>query len=115
VWAPHQKDAFSKLWPLDGDAPVESLRGVPIEVKGEKGFAITFRRSGGIWMGAALGSQTLTARGPLFRIMGLGPVVGSPTIAASGDAILIAWADHASAGDPWGLRLAKFSPGEAPR
>ena len=115
VWAPHLKDNVSKLWPIDADAPVEALRGVPIEAKGEKGFAIAFRKAGAIWMGAALGDKTLTARGPLFRIMGLGPVVGSPTIASIGDSILIAWADRAAAQDSWGLRWVKFTPGEAPR
>jgi hypothetical protein len=114
VWAPHLKDTASKLWPVDQDGPVEALRGVPIEVGGEKGFAIAFRKSGAVWMGAALGDKTLTPRGPLFRIMGLGPIVGSPTIASSGDSILIAWADRATAQEPWGLRWVKFTPGEAP-
>ena len=114
VWAPHLKDAYSKLWPLDGDAPVEALRGVAIETKGERGFAVTFRRTGAIWTGVALGDKTLTPRGPLFRIAGLGPVVGSPTIAASAGSVLIAWADRPSPTDMWGIRWAKFTPGEAP-
>jgi hypothetical protein len=114
VWAPHGKDAYTKLWPLDGDGPVEALRGVPVELKGEKGFAIAFRRAGAIWMGTALGDAELATKGPLFRVMGMGPTVGSPTLAAAGDAILIAWADRTSASDPWGLRWTKLTPGEAP-
>jgi hypothetical protein len=114
VWAPHGKDTYSKLWPLDGDGAVEALRGVPIELKNEKGFAIAFRRSGAIWMGAATGNEELLARGPLFRVMGLGPVLGSPTIAWGGAAALVAWADRASPSDGWSLRMTKFTPGQAP-
>jgi hypothetical protein len=115
AWASHgRSDATTKLWPLDGDAPVEALRGVPIEVKGEHGIAIAFRRAGAIWMGAAVGERP-APKGALFRVEALGPVVGSPTIASAGDAILVAWADRAAETDAWGLRWTKLTPGEPPR
>src|SRR5262249_34412649 len=111
---PHGKDTATKMWPLEGDAPVEALRGVAIDFKGEHGVAVVFRRAGAIWMGAALGEK-LAPKGALFRVEGLGPVVGSPTLAPAGAAGSAAWADRGSATDPWGLRWTKLVPGEPTR
>jgi hypothetical protein len=106
VWAPHGKDSFAKLFALDGDAAVESLRVIPLP--SGKGIALAFRRGAQIFVGVATGDAVLNAEGELSKISSLGQA-GSPTIAASGDSIVIAWADRASKDDAWGIRWTKRS------
>lgn len=111
AWAPRGSDKISSLWSLTGSGAVEALRGAPLD--GGGGIAITYRRSGAIWLGVATGDKSLSA-GNLSSTQGLGPQVGSPAIAASGNSVLAIWADRASATDAWGLRLQRWKIGEAP-
>lgn len=106
VWAPHGKDSFAKLFALDGDAPVESLRVIPLP--SGKGIALAFRRGAQIFVGVATGDAVLNAEGELSKIASLGQA-GSPAIAASGDSIVVAWADRATKEDAWGIRWTKRS------
>jgi hypothetical protein len=108
AWAPHGKNAWAKLFELEGEGPVEALRGVPLST--EKGIAVTFRRGGSIWVGVAKGEGALEPAGSLVQLAGLGQV-GSPSIATSGADVIVAWADRSSAQDPWQVRWAKVSPG----
>lgn len=111
AWAPRNTEKIANLWALDGSAPVEALRGAPLD--GGGGIAIVFRRSGAIWLGVATGEKSLTP-GNLSSTQGLGPVVGSPVIASSGNAALAVWADRATANDAWGLRLQRWKVGDTP-
>jgi hypothetical protein len=113
VASPFGSATFTKLFPIEGgDAPLDALRGVALDGKTlGKGYAIAFRRGGAIWMGA-FSAEPIAAKGPLLRIQGQGPQVGQPAIAASGDAILVAWADRASATESWSIRWVRFTPGE---
>ncbi|MGH7329868.1 MAG: hypothetical protein ACREJX_16090 [Polyangiaceae bacterium] len=111
AWAPRNTEKTASLWTLDGNAPVEALRGTPLD--GGGGIAIAYRRSGAIWLGIATGEKSLTP-GNLSSTQGLGPVVGSPVIASSGNAALAVWADRASSSDAWGLRMQRWKVGEAP-
>jgi hypothetical protein len=106
VWAPHGKDSFAKLFALDGDAAVESLRVIPLP--SGKGIALAFRRGAAIFVGVATGDAVLNAEGELSKISSLGQA-GSPTLAASGDSIVVAWADRATKDDQWGIRWTKRS------
>ena len=110
VWAPHDQNSYAKLFSLDGDGAVEAIRAVPLP---SKGIALTFRRGNAIYVGAAKGDAVLTAEGPLSRIAGLGQV-GSPSITTSGDTIIVAWSDRATAQDPWQVRWTKLTVGGAP-
>jgi hypothetical protein len=113
VWAPHGTEKIATLWALPGEGAAEALRAVPLD--SSKGYAIAFRRSGAIWIGIATSDgKTLTAKGELTGVAGLGPQVGSPAIAASGDQVLVVWADRASTSDAWGLRSQRAKIGEAP-
>lgn len=106
VWAPHGKDSFAKLFALDGDGAVESLRVIPLP--SGKGIALAFRRGAQILVGVATGDSVLNAEGELSKISSLGQA-GSPTLAASGDSIVVAWADRATKDDAWGIRWTKRS------
>jgi hypothetical protein len=116
VWAPRDQNSWAKLFELEGDGqPVDAIRAVPIGTS--KGIALVFRRGNAIHVGAAKGAAALTAEGPLSRIAGLGQV-GSPSVATSGDSIVVAWSDRANAQDSWQVRWTKLAVGgkpEAPR
>ncbi len=113
VWAPHGTDKSTTLWALTGDGPAEALRGTPLD-GADKGFGIAFRHASAIWLGVALGDgKTLTARGALTSVPGLGPQVGSPAIASSGEWLFAVWADRPSSDSPWGLRWLRWKMGEA--
>jgi hypothetical protein len=108
VWAPHGKDAATKLFTLEGEGNVEALRATSL---GDgKGLALAFRRGNAIYVGFAKG-EPLEPAGGLARIGGLGQV-GSPAIAASGEEALVAWADRAGTDDEWRVRLTKVRVGD---
>jgi hypothetical protein len=111
AWAPLASDKSVKLWPLpSADQPVESLRGEPLP--NAAGFAIAFRHAGAIWFGA-FGGTPPAPLGSLLHVDGLGPKIGSPAVAASGDRMMVAWADRATKDDPWSVRYAFFRPSDA--
>ncbi|WP_394842060.1 hypothetical protein LZC95_33905 [Pendulispora brunnea] len=105
VWAPHDSDEVNALWPLPGGAPIEGLRAVPLDASG-RGYAMAFRRGTSIWTGfiSAKGNHRLSPLGDLTETKGLGGEVGSPSIAVSGETVLVAWADRTDRKDAWGLR-----------
>ena len=105
VWAPHDQNTYAKLFSADGDGAIDAIRAVPLG--GTKGIAVTFRRGNAIYVGAAKGDSVLTPEGSLVRIAGLGQV-GSPAITTSGDTIVVAWSDRATAQDPWQVRWTKL-------
>ena len=114
AWAPYKSNEADVIWKLDGDTPVEAIRAAPLDAAHEDaGWAIAFRRGTSIYAGAANGGATFTPKGPLVKIDGLGPQVGSPTVAAQDGAVLVAWADRAQPSDPWALRWVRFVPGDA--
>ena len=110
AWAPHGSDKSIKLWALaNPDAPVEALRGEALP--NGKGTAVAFRHAGAIWFGA-FGGDPPAPLAPLIKVDGLGPVIGSPALAASGDRVMVAWADRAAKENPWSVRFATFHPGD---
>ena len=110
VWAPRDQNTYAKLFTLDGDGAVDAIRAVPLPTKG---IAVAFRRGKDVYVGVAKGDAALTAEGSLAHISGLGQV-GMPSIAVSGDSIIVAWSDRAAALDPWQVRWTKLAVGGAP-
>jgi hypothetical protein len=119
-WSDNAVSAASKpaeaphaLWTLDGDALPDTIRSADA---GESGVAVVFRRRGGIFGG--LVGKDRSARGGLTQIVGAGAPegspVGSPTLAVSGSTIAVAFADRASASEPWSLRIGAASGGSFP-
>jgi hypothetical protein len=113
AWAPMRGAPAGQLWPLDGSSDVESLRGA-VDATGEHAIALAFRRAGSVWMGAAEGATAFAPKGDLAHIGALGPVVGSPAVTISDGVVMVAWADRATADDPWRLRLVRFKAGSSP-
>jgi hypothetical protein len=112
AWAPHGEDSWAKLFDLSGEGPIEALRGVPLAQA--RGIAITFRRGAAVYVGTATGDAVLKGEGSLHRVAGLGEQVGAPAIAASGDSVILAFADRASGEDPWQVRLTRLGVGTPP-
>jgi hypothetical protein len=110
VWAPKDQNSYAKIFALDGEGVVDAIRAVPLA---SKGIAVTFRRGNAIYVGVAKGDSVLTPEGSLGRISGLGQV-GSPNIAVSGENVIVAWSDRASAQEPWQVRWTKVTAGGAP-
>jgi len=74
---------------------------------------MTFRQGNAIKIGVARGENTLEAEGELSSINGLGQgagVLGSPVIAASGDRVVVAWADRSVNDADWGVRWTTVKP-----
>ncbi len=113
-WAHPGAAAAGKLWALDGDGDVEAVRGAVESAGDVTTTAIALRHANAIWLGTAAGRTSLTPKGALARIDGLGTGVGQPALAISDGIIVAAWADRASAEDPWRLRWVRFKAGEAP-
>jgi hypothetical protein len=113
-WAPLRQPPGGQLWTLEGGEDVEALRGA-VDRSGDPEVAVAFRRAGAVWMGVAEGTTSLAPKGELSRIDGLGIAVGSPAVAMSGGAVVVAWADRSSSDEPWHLRWARFKAGTAPR
>lgn len=111
VWAPHNQNSWAKLFAIDGEGAVDAIRAVPLGAT--KGIAVAFRRGNTVHVGAAKGEAVLTPEGSLTAIAGLGQV-GSPAITTSGDTIIVAWSDRATAQDPWQVRWTKLSIGGTP-
>jgi hypothetical protein len=114
VWARPGAPSAGTLWPLEGDGPVEALRGATDLTQDAPTTAVAFRHAGTIWLGTAVGRDALAPVGALTRAGGASSAVGSPAIAASAGAVIAAWADRAAATDPWRLRWVTFKAGEAP-
>ncbi|MGH7296457.1 MAG: hypothetical protein ACRELB_16085, partial [Polyangiaceae bacterium] len=101
------------LWALDEGPGVDAMRGA-FDGAGDPAVALAFRRSGAVWMGVASGSASLSPKGELSHIEGLGTAVGSPAIAIGSGVVMAAWADRASSDEPWKLRWTHFDAGAAP-
>jgi hypothetical protein len=101
------------LWTLDGDALPDTIRSVDA---GDQGVAVVFRRRGGIFGGVV--GKDRAPRGGLTQIAGAGAPegspVGSPTLAASGSTVAVAFADRASTSDPWSVRIGAAPIGSFP-
>jgi hypothetical protein len=109
VWGAQANDAPQTIWALESDTPVEALRAVALE---DGGDAVAFRQGTAIYLGAIHADKT--PMGQLSQVPGLGPQIGSPALAVSGNTVMVVWADRAAASDPWMLRLLRWQPGEAP-
>jgi hypothetical protein len=112
VWARSGGGPVGKLWPLSGSDDVDALRAGSEGAPGDTTTAIAFRQGGQIWFGVATGYRSLSARGDLSRIAGLGPTVGSPAVAVSEGAVVVAWSDRTSSDVPWHIRMVHMKPGE---
>jgi hypothetical protein len=110
VWAPRDQNTYAKLFTLEGEGGVDAIRAVPLP---SKGIAVAFRRGKDVYVGVAKGDAVLEPEGSLAHISSLGQV-GMRSITNSGDSIIVAWSDRATAQEPWQIRWTKLVAGGAP-
>jgi hypothetical protein len=106
-------DSPVAVWPLEGDEPPDAIR---VASAGDAGQVVVFRRRGEI-MGGVI-DRDQKARGNLVKIAGAGAPagspVGAPTVATSGRAVAVAFADRSGASEPWGVRVGTAKLGTMP-
>jgi hypothetical protein len=112
VWTRPGGGPAGKLWPVDGADDVDALRAASEGAPGDTTTVMVFRRGTEVWMGTATGYRSLSPKGDLSRVAGLGPSVGSPAVAVNDGAVIVAWSDRTSADEPWHLRLVHMKAGE---
>lgn len=114
VWAHAGAGPSGSLWALPGPDDIDALRAASEGEPGETTTAIAFRRSNAVWVGVVSGYRSLTPKGDITHIAGLGLTVGSPAIAVNEGAVVVAWSDRASPDVPWHIRMVQMKPGELP-
>jgi hypothetical protein len=103
AWASCASETPRTLWHFT-QGPVEELRGIAL---GDGGFAVVFRQGGSVWFGR-LDSEKAPV-GPLKRVAERESLRG-PTIAESGDNVMIIWTERAANQDNWSLGGATVAP-----
>lgn len=109
------------LWPLpwSGSGKVRASAPPPESIRvartSDGGAVVAVKRPGVVWVGA-IGAD-LSARGPLVPLARQSTAIGTPSLAATHDGGVIAWAEHAAGSADWQVMLATFSatPNEPPR
>jgi hypothetical protein len=114
VWTKAGAAATHDLWSIDGDAEIDAIRGVSERTADEATLLVGFRRGNAILLGLASGGGDWASTGDLVRFGGLGQNIGAPAIALVNGTVMVAWADRATAAEPWRLRWAHFRAGETP-
>jgi GYF domain 2 len=97
------------LWPLTGE---DSLGAAGVRAAGDRGFALLFRRAGGIW-GGFLGADR-KAKGDLVKVTGSGGAVGKPAGGWNGRELAVIFADRSDASGRYEIRVGHAPPGAIP-
>jgi hypothetical protein len=113
VWTKPGVAATHDLWAIDGDAEIDAIRGVSERTADEATLLVGFRRGNAVFLGLGSGGDWVPT-GDLIRFGGLGQTIGAPAIALENGTVMVAWADRATAAEPWRLRWAHFRAGQTP-
>ncbi|WP_437997271.1 GYF domain-containing protein [Sorangium sp. So ce185] len=100
--------APSRLWPVQGDEPLESPRAL---AAGSRGYAVAFRREKAVWAGW-LDAERRPA-GELTRVNGSGGALGKPSLGWNERALAVVFADRPADGR-WEIRAGQAAPGDIP-
>jgi hypothetical protein len=103
AWASCASETPRTLWHFT-QGPVEELRGIAL---GDGGYAVVFRQGGAAWFGR-LDSERAPV-GPLKRVAERTDL-RSPTVAESGDDVMIVWTERATSQDNWSLAGVSVAP-----
>ncbi|WP_437810370.1 GYF domain-containing protein [Sorangium sp. So ce1078] len=101
--------APSRLWPVQGDEPLESPRAL---AAGSRGYAVAFRREKAVWAGW-LDAERKPA-GELLRVTGSGGAIGKPSLGWNERALAVVFADRPADGR-WEIRAGQAASGDIPR
>ncbi|WP_437598090.1 GYF domain-containing protein [Sorangium sp. So ce590] len=98
----------SRLWPVQGDEPLESPRAL---AAGAHGYAVAFRREKAVWTGW-LDAERRPA-GELTRVTGSGGALGKPSLGWNERALAVVFADRPMDGR-WEIRAGQAASGDIP-
>jgi hypothetical protein len=122
-WAKTNGAPVAKLWDLDGDGDVDAVRVAIDDGAPGKTMGVVFRRGNAVDVGlaapaseeAGAGDAPMPAAlGGITRFASAGPAIGSPVIAIQDGVVIAAWADRASADEPWRVRTVGYKVGDTP-
>ncbi len=103
--------APTTLWPLEGIVEPEAAR--VLVARDGAGYAVTFRRGGGIFAGW-LGADRKPVGNPV-RVVGSGGSVGKPNLGYNGRELAVVFADKAPGGrSRWEIRVGRAPRGSIP-
>jgi hypothetical protein len=102
-WASCASQAPHPLWPL-AEGKVRELRGIALA---DGGYAVLFAQNDALWFGKLDAEKNPT--GALSKIAE-GSHLRWPTIAQTGERLLVVWAELASGRDQWSLAGASLAP-----
>jgi hypothetical protein len=103
AWAACAAETPHTLWHFS-QGPVQELRGIALR---DGGFAVVFRQGGSVWFGR-LDSEKAPV-GPLRRVAERAQV-RAPTLAESGDDVMVIWTEQATDHDNWSLAGVSIAP-----
>jgi hypothetical protein len=101
------------VWSKDGEPATKAFTLASTDMDALRGsvfsgsLAYVYRQAASIWVGTNKPGDVAE------RIAGLGPQIGSPTLASLDDAVIAAWVDRPSADAPWKIRMVRHEPGGA--
>jgi len=116
-WAKLDGAPAGKLWDLEGEGDVDAVRVAVDDTAPNKTMGVVFRQGNAVNVGIATGPRAPNPASPIGRLThyaSSGPAVGAPAIALQDGVALVAWADRASADEPWRVRQVRFRVGDAP-
>lgn len=99
----------AQLWPLATGGGLEAAR---VQIAGDRGYALTFRREGAIWGGWI--SAERKPSGELVKIVGSGGQVGKPVLGWNGRELAVVFADRPDDASPYKIRLGHAAAGSIP-
>ncbi|WP_437588095.1 GYF domain-containing protein [Sorangium sp. So ce1000] len=100
--------APSRLWPVQGDEPLEAPRAL---AAGSRGYAVAFRREKAVWAGWLDAERKPV--GELTRVTGSGGSIGKPSLGWNERALAVVFADRPVDGR-WEIRAGQAAPGSIP-
>jgi hypothetical protein len=103
AWASCASETPKTLWHFS-KGPVEDLRGIALS---DGGFAVAFRQGGSAWFGRLDADKV--PEGALKRVAERGQLRG-PTLAESGDNVMVVWSERSTANDNWSLGGVSVAP-----
>jgi hypothetical protein len=106
--APSPAEPATALWPLEGDR----LDAARIQIAGDRGYAVVFRRNDAIWSGW-IGPERKPS-GELTKVEGSSGAVGKPMSGWNRRELAIVFADRPSVDGAWQIRAGRAPTGSLP-
>jgi hypothetical protein len=102
-------ESSTALWAIPGNEGIAAAR---VQIAGDLGYGLTFRRDGAIWSGWI--GPDRKAVGALAKVEGSGGAVGRPNSGWNGREFAVIFADRPAGSEHWEIRIGKAPTGSVP-